>query len=392
MAVPAKKMEQLHSVPVPSDVAITQVQSTLDRDAFIKFPYHLYKDDPNWVPPLEMERKDFLNPAKNPWFEFGKVELFLARRAGKVVGRIAAVHDPRYNEFHATKLGFFGMFECVDDAGVASGLFDAAATWVRAQGFFEMMGPLNFSTNYECGVLVEGFYAPPAVLMAYNPRYYPALYESCGFEKAKDLWAWDLSSSVPPPEKVARIAEKIRARDGVVVRPVRLKDFAAEVRRIKDIYNSAWEKNWGFVPYTEKEFDHIAKDMKAMVVPALLLIAEVKGEPVAFSMTIPDANFAIKAAKGRLTRYGFPVGLVKLLLASRKIKRLRLITLGIKEGYRRRGLDAILYLDTLKAARELGYTGGEISWTLEDNHLVNRAIESMGGRKSKTYRLYQRGI
>lgn len=375
-----------------SDVSVTPVQSTDDRDAFVRFPYSLYANDPNWVPPLMMERKDFLDPKKNPWFDFGQVELFLARRHGEVVGRIAAVHDPRYNEFHGTKLGFFGMFEAINDVGVARQLFDAAAQWVKARGFEQMMGPVNFSTNAECSVLAEGFDAPPVVMMAYNPRYYLELYEGCGFEKAKDLWAWELSSSVPPPEKVTRVAEKIRKREGIVVRSVNMKDYVNEVRRIKDIYNAAWEKNWGFVPMTEREFDHMANEMKAIVRPELLLIAEVKGEPVAFSMTIPDANVAFKAAGGRLTKYGLPIGLVKLVLASRKIKRLRLVTLGIKEGFRKRGLDAILYLDTLKTARELGYTGGEISWTLEDNHLVNRAIESMGGRKYKTYRMYQKAV
>ena len=375
-----------------TDVAVTPVQSKADREAFIRFPYALYKDDPNWVPPLMMERRDFLDPSKNPWFEFGSVELFLARRGGEVVGRIAAVKDPRYNEFHGTTFGFFGMFESVNDPLVAKGLFDAAAQWCRAQGFTSLLGPVNFSTNYECSTLVEGFDAPPVVMMAYNPRYYPSLYDACGFAKAKDLYAWELSSAVAPPERVVRVAEKIRKREGIVVRPVRLADYEQEVRRIKDIYNAAWEKNWGFVPFTEKEFDHLAKDLKQMVVPDLLLIAEVKGEPVAFSMTIPDANIAFKAAGGRLTHYGLPIGLVKLVLAARKIKRLRLVTLGIKAGYRRRGIDAILYLDTLRTARQLGYTGGEISWTLEDNDLVNRAIESMGGRKYKTYRLYERAL
>ncbi|MBX5481498.1 MAG: N-acetyltransferase [Myxococcaceae bacterium] len=394
MANAARKLTQDESATAAaaSDVTVIPVQSTADREAFIHFPYKLYRDDPNWVPPLIMERRDFLDPKKNPWFEFGAVELFLARRNGEVVGRIAAVKDPRYNEFHGTRVGFFGLFESIDDVRVARGLFDAAAGWVKAHGFESMMGPVNFSTNYECSTLIEGFDAPPVVMMAYNPRYYPALFDACGFQKAKDLWAWELSSAVEPPEKVVRIAEKIRARDGIVVRPVNIKEFDREVRIIKDIYNSAWEKNWGFVPMTEKEFDHLARDMKQMVVPDLLLIAEVNGEPVAFSMTLPDANIALKAAGGRLTRYGLPIGLAKLLLASRKIKRLRLITLGIKAGYRRRGLDAILYLDTLRTARRLGYTGGEISWTLEDNDLVNRAIESMGGRRYKTYRLYQRPL
>ncbi|HEX9507576.1 MAG TPA: N-acetyltransferase [Myxococcales bacterium] len=385
--------EKLQSPPLPEqplDVTVAPLQSGEDLDAFIRFPYSLYRNDPNWVPPLLMERKDFLNPKKNPWFEFGRVELFLARRRGEVIGRIAAVNDPHYNEFHGTKLGFFGMFECVDDPGAARGLFEAASSWNRARGFEQMMGPVNFSTNYECAVLVEGFDAPPCVMMAYNPRYYPALYEACGFNKAKDLWAWDLSAASTPPEKVVRIAEKLRSHHGVVVRPVNVKDFAGEVRRVKEIFNSAWEKNWGFVPLTDAEFDHIAKEMKPLIVPDLMLIAEVKGEPVAFSLTLPDANAALKVANGRLTQLGLPIGLVKLMLAARKIKRLRLITLGIREGFRRRGIDAILYLDTLKNAHRLGYHGGEISWTLEDNHLVNRAIESMGGRKYKVYRLYER--
>lgn len=391
MAMPAQKLSPSDASPA-ADVTVTPVQSPADRDAFVHFPYRLYGADPNWVPPLVMERKDFLNPRKNPWFEFGKVELFLARRGGQVVGRIAAVNDPHYNQFHGTQLGFFGMFECVEDAGVARALFEAAAGWCRSQGFARMMGPVNFSTNYECSVLVEGFDAPPVVMMAYNPRYYPGLYQAAGLEKAKDLYAWELSSSVAPPERVMRIAEKVRQREGVVVRPLNMKDFEGEVRRIKEIYNAAWEKNWGFVPMTEAEFDHLAREMKQLVVPKLLLLAEVKGEPVAFSMTIPDANLALKAAGGRLTRFGLPIGLVKLLLAARRIKWLRLITLGIKEGYRRRGLDAVLYLDTLRAARELGFVGGEISWTLEDNHLVNRAIESMGGRRYKTYRMYEKAI
>ena len=365
--------------------AITPVQSAQDRDAFIRFPYELYRDDPNWVPPLIMERRDFLDPRKNAWFKHGSVELFLARRNGVVVGRIAAVNDPNYNRFHGTSLGFFGMFECIDDPSVARGLFDAAARWNKAHGFTSMLGPVNFSTNYECTVLVEGFDAPPAVLMAYNPRYYPRLYEASGLQKAKDVWAWELSSSVPPPEKV-------RQREGVVVRPIDLKHFDQEVKRVKEIYNQAWEKNWGFVPMTDAEFDQMAREMKQLVVPDLVLMAEVKGAPVGFSMTVPDANIALKAAGGRLTRYGLPIGLVKLLLASRRIKWLRLILLGVVPGYRKRGIDAILYLDTIRAAKRLGYTGGEISWTLEDNDLINRAIESMGGRKYKSYRFYERAL
>ncbi|CAM4235738.1 N-acetyltransferase [Corallococcus soli] len=377
---------------MPSDVQVTPVRGASDRTAFIRLPYALYRDDPNWVPPLEMERKDFLDPKKNPFFDYAEVELFLARRGSDVVGRVAAIKNPRHMEVHGTKEGFFGLFECVNDAGVARGLLDAASAWLKARGIDRLLGPANFSSNQDWGLLVEGFDTPPALMMPYNPTYYLGLLETCGFTKAKDLWAYELSSSAEPPEKVARIAEKIRQREGVTVRPVNLKDFPAEVARIKEVYNSAWEKNWGFIPFTEREFDHMAKEMKTIVRPELVLIAEVKGEPVAFSMTLPDANPAFKAANGRLTTFGLPIGLMKLVLASRSLKRLRLLTLGIKEGYRRRGLDAILYLDTLRTAKALGYTGGEISWTLEDNHLVNRAIESMGGQRSKTYRVFQRPV
>lgn len=378
--------------PLPADVEVTPVRTSADRTAFIRFVYSVYQGDPNFVPHLEMERRDFMDPRKHPFFEFGEVEFFLARRGKEVVGRIAAVSNPRYNEFHGSNVGFFGLFECVNDAGVARALFEAAAAWLRAKGFVSVIGPMSYSTNGEVGMLIDGFNTPPAIMTTYNPSWYPALVEANGFTKAKDLYAWELSASTPPPEKVARIAEKIRQREGVTVRPVNLKDFDAEVARVKTMYNMAWEKNWGFVPMTEHEFDHLARDLKQMVRPELALIAEVKGEPVGFGLTIPDANEAIKAANGRLTTFGLPIGLAKLLLASRRIRRLRLVLLGTVEGYRRRGLDAILYLDTLNKARELGYEGGEISWTLEDNHLVNRAIESMGGKRSKLYRVYEKPL
>ena len=378
--------------PMPSDVQVTPVRGSAEKMQFIRSAYGIYKNDPHWVMPLEMERKDFLDPKKNPFFEYGEVELFLARRGSEVVGRIAAIRNPRHMEIHGTKEGFFGLFECVNDAGIARALLDAAAAWLRERGMNAMLGPANFSSNQDWGLLIEGFDTPPAIMMPHNPPYYAALLEACGLTKAKDLYAFELSSSAAPPEKVVRIAEKLRVREGVTVRPVNMKNLDAEVKSIREIYNSAWEKNWGFVPFTDAEFDHLAKDLKTVVRPELALMAEVKGEPVAFSLTVPDANQAIRAANGRLTHFGLPIGLVKLGLASRRINRLRLIILGIKEGYRRRGLDAILYLDTLRTAKQLGYVGGEISWTLEDNHLVNRAIESMGAQRSKTYRVYQRAL
>ncbi|HLV60985.1 MAG TPA: hypothetical protein VKY51_06230 [Fredinandcohnia sp.] len=373
-----------------SCVRVELVTTPEDLDTFIRLPERLYAGDPNFVPPLYMERRDFLDPKKNPFFEHADVALFLAREGNRVVGRIAASIDRNYNAFHDVKVGWFGMYEAEDDDAIAEALFSEARKWVRARGMTQILGPANFTSNHDWGLLVEGFDAPPVVMMPYNPRYYVRHFEEVmGLSKAKDLWAFWMPANVDPPEKVVRIAEKVRAKEGIVVRPINLRDFDAEVARIKEIYNSAWEKNWGFVPVTDKEFNHIAKDMKTLAVPDLLLIAEVKGEPVAFSMTIPDLNQALAKVGGRLTTFGIPIGLVKLLWYMRKINRARLITLGVKEPYRKRGIDAILYLDTLRAARKLGYLGGEISWTLEDNVLVNRSIEMMGGKRYKTYRIYQ---
>ncbi|HUB07748.1 MAG TPA: N-acetyltransferase [Myxococcales bacterium] len=374
--------------PYQTDVVVEPARSAADRDRFVKFQWEVYKDDPHWVPPLFMERRDFVDPARHPFFHHGHVELFLAKRYGQVVGRIAAIDDPRYNEFHGTKVGHFGLFECVDDPEVAAALLDAAAAWLRARGLTELDGPIDYSSNYQIGLLVDGFDQDPYVMMPYNPRYYEGLLTGAGLHKVKDLWAFSLDVTKDPDPKVARIADKIRLKEGITVRPVNMKDFDGEVARIKTVYNAAWEKNWGFVPFTDEEFAHLAKDMKAIVKPELLLLAEVKGEPVAFAMTLPDANRVLKRVGGRL----FPTGLFKALYWGNKIDRARLITLGIVEGYRRRGLDAILTLETLRAGRRQGYQTGEISWTLEDNHLINRAIQSFGGVRSKTYRVYGRPL
>ena len=391
MAVPLRHMELVEPVVLP--VEVRAVRSAVDRDRFIRFQYELYRHDPNFVPPLQMERRDFLDAAKNPFFLHADVDLFLAIRHGEVVGRVAAVEDRNFNAFWKTATVAFGLFECIDDPGVARALLGAVEDWGQARGLSRLLGPLSFSTNYECGVLIDGFERPAVFQMPYNPRYYPELLERAGLSKAKDLFAWDLLLSRDPPEKVVRIAEKIRHREGITVRPANLSDLKAEIGRLKKVYNAAWERNWGFVPMTDAEFDHMARDMKAVVVPELLLIAEVKGEPVAFSLTLPDMNHAFRQVpEGRLTQFGLPIGLGKLLYHQRQIKWARLMALGIVEGYRRRGIDAILYLDTLRAARKLGYEGGEIGWTLEDNALVNRAIQSMGGTHGKTYRVYEKAL
>ncbi len=377
----------------PTDVVVTPVTTAAEKKEFVAFQYEVYKNDSNWVPPLVMERNDFLNEKKNPWYEFGRAQLFLARRHGKVVGRISASDDTRYNEFHGTKTGWFGLFECIDDQAVANALLDAAEGWVKARGLTHLMGPSSFSSNADWSTLIEGFELPPVLMTAYNPRYYPKLLEGWGLTKAKDLWAWKIDVQKPVPEKIARIAEKVRKREDIKVRQANLKDWDKEVRRIKDIYNNAWEKNWGFVPMTDREFDHLAKDLKQILIPELTLIAEINYEAVAFAITLPDANIALKATgNGRLTTFGLPIGLAKLLLATKKIKSGRLAILGIKSGFRKRGIDSVLMLDTFNNCRKQGWWGGEISWTLEDNDMVNRAIEVFGCERYKTYRVYQKDL
>ncbi len=387
MAMPAKVLsEREFTRAYETDIKVEPVLSEAERRDFVKFQWKMYDGDPHWVPPLFMERMDFLNPARNPFFDHATVELFVARRHGQIVGRIAAIDDRNYNDFHQSKVAGFGLFECVEDPDVAHALLSRVEDFARGRGLASVIGPESFSSNYEWGMLVDAFDRDPYLMMPYNPRYYPGLVEAASYHKLKDLWAWDLDCSLEPNPKVARIADKIREREGVVVRSANIKDFEGELARIKTVYNAAWEKNWGFVPFTDAEFEHLGRDMKQMVKPELLLIAEVKGEPVAFSMTLPNANEILKRLNGRL----FPTGLFKALYYANKIKTARLITLGIVSGYRRRGLDSILTLETLRAARRLGYMHGEISWTLEDNHLVNRAIEAFGAKRSKTYRVYEK--
>ena len=371
------------------DVEVAPVLDARDKDRFVRFPEQVYRGDLHWVPPLLMERHDFLDPRRNPFFAHADVALFLARREGEVVGRIAAVEDRNFNAFHGSRTGYFGLYESVNDAGVAAALFGAARQWARVRRLDTLLGPMNLSTNYEVGLLVEGFDSDPYFMMPYNPRYYGRLFEECGLEKAKDLFAWERSAASPPPERFARIADRIRHAEGISVRSVDLSRFEAEVARIKDVYNAAWEKNWGFVPMSDAEFDHLAKDLRRLVVPELTMIAEDGGEPVAFSLTLPDVNQALKKVGGRLTWFGLPLGLARLLWHERRVDRVRLMALGVKAGWRRRGIDAVLIVETIRRTRALGYLGGEISWTLEDNELINRAIESVGCSRSKVYRVYQ---
>lgn len=374
-----------------SVVEIVEVHSPAERNAFIEFPWEIYKSDPAWVPPLIIERKAFLDRSKHPFYKHGDAALFLARRNGQRVGRIMASDDPRYNALHNTNIGCFGLFESIDDVDVSRALFQAAETWLRSKGRTEIIGPIDYSTNYVCGLLVDGFQHPPTLLTAHNPPYYIGLVESCGFAKAKDWYAWWFSDYPEPAKRLRKIAVARAHKHGVSIRPINLRDVVGESDRIRTIYNQAWEKNWGFVPFTEAEMEYMAKEMKPLIVPAATLIAEIGNQPVGFVLAVPDINVAFRHLNGRLTTFGLPIGLLKLLYYRTKIRTGRLVALGVIEKYRRAGIAEMLVLHVMDEAFRRGFTG-ELSMTLEDNVMVNRFIEAMGASKYKTYRIYRKTI
>jgi GNAT superfamily N-acetyltransferase len=376
-----------------AQIEITQVTSHAERDAFIKFPWRIYKNDPAWVPPLLLERKEFLDREKHPFFEHGKAELFLARRAGEIVGRIMASDDPKYNALHGSNVGCFGMFESIDDQLVANALFDAAAAWLGGLGRNEIMGPIDYSTNYLCGLLVDGFQHSPTLLTSHNPPYYGRLIEGWGFEKAMDLYAWWFAKPQQAAERLRRLAAALKKkRRDVALRPGNLRDLAGEARKLREIYNQAWEKNWGFVPFTEKEFDFMAKELKPLLVSDLIWVAEIEGEPVGFILCVPDINVAFQKINGRLTTFGLPIGLAKLLYHKSRLKTVRLVALGVVPKYRRHGIAEMLVLHIIEEAMLKRGFIGECSLILENNVMMNRFLEAIGAEKYKTYRIYRRPL
>ncbi|GAA2449586.1 GNAT family N-acetyltransferase [Actinomadura vinacea] len=376
----------------PPRVVAVPVRTRRDVRRFVEFRYRLHRDDPNFVPPLRRDARRLLDRRRNPFFAYGDVGLFIAETRGRVAGRIAAVHNPRHNRVHRTRDGFFGQFECVDDPAVAAALFAAAARWLRHRGLQTMLGPVDFTMNDECGLLVDGFDSPPRVLMPYNPAYYPALLGRCGLEKATDLWTWECATA-PLDPRLTRIAEHVRRRDGLTVRPADLRDFDAELARIKRVHDSAWRDNWGFVPMTDAEFTALARRLRRIADPGLIQLVEAGGEPVAVGLGLPDFNQALPAARGRLTTFGVPIGLARLALAARRVDRVRGVLCGVVAEYRRRGLEALLYARVWDAMAAGGYRGGiEMGWTLEDNRAINQSMQALGAVHAKTYRIYRRDL
>lgn len=359
--------------------------------AFIDFPHALYKDDPYYVPELYIAQRDMLTPGKHPFHDHSEVELFLAYDRDVVVGRIAAINNNNHNRVYQEKEGFFGFFDCINDQEIADMLLDTAADWLRRKGLESCMGPTNFSTNETCGLLISGFNGMPRVMMPYNFPYYLDLLEQYGFAKKVDLRAYYYDGN-DYDDRSLSLLEGLQgrlARNDIRVRAIDMKNFKEEARSLKEVYNQAWDHNLGFVPMTDKEFDHMAKDLKLILDPDFCLVAEKDGKLVAFALAVPDINPVLKTVKkGRLLPFGF----LKLLSMKKKVRGIRIMVLGVIDGYRKMGIEVCLYGMIIKAFQEKGLEYAEASWTLEDNDLINKAIERIKGVPYRTYRILKKSI
>ena len=366
---------------------VVAVESTSQRRAFIEFPYRHYASDPHFVPPLRRDEHRRFEPRHNPFLDHAGMRLWLALDGERVVGRVAAIDDRLHNEVHREQVTWFGFFEATT-ADVARALLAAVEAHAAVCGSTAVRGPVNPSLHEAAGLLVEGFDDDPYALMSYNPRSYPAFIEGAGYGRVKDLFAWDLDVRAPLPERLTRIAGRVRDRYGITIRPVNLKRFDEELEILKVIYRAAWSDNWGFVPPTDAEIRQLAIDLKPVADPELVLFAEMRGEPVACAVSIPDVNQVLKRMRGDL----LPFGVVHFLRRRRIIDRARMLLLGVMPEARRLGLYPLLIAEALTRAAARGYQRGEVGWTLEDNRLINAGIEAAGGRRSKIYRLYEKPV
>ena len=368
-------------------IEVRPVVSRSDLMRFIKLPWRLYRNSPRWVPPLISERRRHLDRAHNPFFQHAEAEYFLAWRGGEPVGRITAHVDHRFNEFQQNDWGLFGFFESEDDPEVGMALLGTAEAWLRERGRDRMVGPMDFSTNHECGLLVEGHERPPQILENWHHPYYAALLEGYGLSKVMDLLKWELH--IADREKMlpilAELAEKVEPKYGVKVRPMRKRDFESEVRAFMEVYNSAWENNWGFVPLTDAELRTYANELKPILDENWAWIAEADDQVVGAALSIPDYNQVLAKLDGRL----LPFGWAKALLARRKIDSVRVFALGVKRAYQHTGISAKFYVEHFNSAARTPQTWGEMGWILETNTAMNRGMEAMNGRIVKRYRLYE---
>jgi len=375
-------------------VQVRPVVSRADLNRFVALPYRLNARDPIWVPPLRSDIYKLLDRGTNPFFDHGAAEYFLAERAGEVVGRIAAITNRLHNEYHSDQIGFFGFFETIFDQAIADALFEAAAAWLRGRGHDVMRGPASFSTNDECGLLVDGFDTPPTLMMPHNPPHFSRLLEAAGFKKAKDLLVYRggyEACYIPVPDRLVRATELIKKRNNLTLRPLNMADFKNEVDRIKLLYNKGWEKNWGFVPMTDREIDHLAEQFKPVANPDLIPFVEQDGEVIGFGLALPDLNAIFRRHRsGRLT----PALIADLLfsLKAKRIRRARILLLGVVPEWRGKGVDAVLYHWIWTKSREHQIYWGEAGWILEDNPAMNAGLEKMDFTVYKTYRMYDRAL
>ncbi len=372
-----------------NNITVKPVTNKKQFNQFIKFPWKIYKNDPNWVPPLLMEKKEILNKEKNPFFKEADMEMFLAEKDGELVGRIAAIKNDTHNRIHEENIGFFGFFESINDQEVANQLLSTAEKWLKNKGLTAMRGPANPSSNDEYALLIEGFDDPPRLMMTYNPKYYMDLLDNYGLKKIKDLLAYRIDNSkMLSSEKLVRVAEYAKKRAGLKIRSVDMKNFKKELELVKYVYNKAWAPNWGFVPMTEDEIDALAKNLKPLIQPEIVIFGEIDGKVVGFALGMLDYNEIFINMNGRLLPFGF----IKLFTQKKKISWARIITLGLIPEYQKKGLDAVFYYEIAKRAEKIGILKGEASWILEDNEMMTRGAKAMNGEVYKKYRVYQKDI
>jgi hypothetical protein len=378
----------LNGTIMPRTEIVTVERGTELRD-FINLPWKIYADDARWVPPLKKEVRRMLDARRHPFWEFSERILFLARRGTETVGRIAGIIDRHYNQFHNEKMGIWGFFECVDDPAVAAALFSSVETWARQKGMTFMRGPLNPSTNYEVGLLIEGFDYPPALMMTYNPSCYPGLVEACGFAKEKDLVAFLLDDACHLPEWMDRLAERIAQKKRIRIRLFRPKAEDSEFALIKEIYNDSWSGNWGFSPLSDSEIRDIQKSVMKFADPDLTFFIYYENEPAALCVIFPDINPLLKRLNGRIGL----LGVLKAILYRHEITGLRCLIFGIKDKYRQLGLPMLAFHHIDKVIRKKGkYRSLELGWMLEDNEAINTLVEEVGARPYKKYRIFRKSL
>jgi len=372
-------------------IKIIPVKTKKELHNFIKLPFTLYKNDPNWIPPLIMDMKAKFNPQKNPYFEHSEAQAFIAKKDSRIVGRITAQTNTQHNKTHNDKVGFFGFFECINEQEIADKLFESAYNWLQNKGCDTMRGPMNLSVNDECGLLIDGFDSPPYVLMTHNKKYYDELIANSGLYKKMDLYAYKVPVT-RAPERITKLAKRMEKRGRFKIRSLSTKrnQLKEDIKTTFEIYTKAWENNWGDVPMTKSEFDNIVKEMLSYVRPEFVYIAEVDGKPAGFSLTLPDYNFVLKKMNGHL----FPFGIFKALYFKNKVTRLRVIAMGVINEYKNRGIDIAFYAKSFETAsnHKIKWKEAEFSWILENNHNMNSIAKSLGGKIHKTYRIYDKEI